>query len=72
MLVYDRHNLIYGYGPLDEFVTIFSGIGLKETSSVQVPDPHVHHYNEDFDKDEHTLLVHWAWVRTPLRDSDDD
>jgi len=72
MLVYDRHNLIYGYGPLDEFVTILSGTDLKESPTVQIPDPHVHHYNEDLDKDEHTLLMHWEWVGTPLRDSDDD
>jgi hypothetical protein len=72
MLVYDRHNLIYGYGPLDEFVTVLSEIGLKESPSVQIPDPHVHHYNEHFDKDEHIVLVHWPWLRTPLRDLDHD
>jgi hypothetical protein len=72
MLVFDRHNLIYGYGPLEEFETILSEIGLGKSPSVQLPSPHVHHYNEHFDKDEHMVLVHWRWLRTPLRDVDDD
>lgn len=72
MLVYDRHDLIYGYGPLGEFETILSEIGLEKAASIQLPDPHIHHYNECFDKEEHRLLVYWPWLPTPLRGSDDD
>jgi len=72
MLVYDRHNLIYGYGPLSEFETILFEMGLEEGQTVQVPSSHVHHYNQNFDEDEHRILANLPWTRTPLREADDD
>lgn len=72
MLVYDRHNLIYGYGPLEEFEAILSKMGLKESPSIQPPVPHSHHYNASFDIDEHRILEYWPWHYTPLKDTDDN
>jgi hypothetical protein len=70
MLVYDRHNLIYSYGPLEEFRTILSEIGLKATSSIQIPDPHAHHYHQRFDEDGNRMLAYWDWHYTPLHEAD--
>jgi hypothetical protein len=71
MLVYDRHNIIYAYGPLEEFRGILFEIGLEESKSIGTPDPHIHHYNESLDSEERRLLGYWEWDRTPLRDQDD-
>jgi hypothetical protein len=69
-LVFDRHNLIYGYGPLNDLETILSEIGLEKSLSIQIPDPHAHHYNESLDREEHRVLAYWPWLSTPLLDAD--
>ena len=71
MLVYDRHNLIYGYGPLDEFQKIALESGLQETSEVKLSFAHTHHYNHHFDEDAKRVHSYWPWIRTPLGDGDD-
>src|SRR5580704_14661231 len=38
-LVYDRHNVIYAYGPLLEFENVLLGRGLASVESVRFPSP---------------------------------
>jgi hypothetical protein len=73
MLVYDRHNLIYAYGPLPEFVAILMRQGLTEVQpdSIVVPDPHSHHYHPVFDSDAERLLNSLEWKRSPLPEQDE-
>jgi hypothetical protein len=73
MLVLDRHNLIYAYGPLDEFQRITEGLALTEvpSSSIRLPDPHSHHYHPEFDSDERRMMNLWPWHQTPLQDQDE-
>ncbi len=68
--VYDRHNVIYAYGPLEQFKKILVDRGLKE-GPVRFPGPHSHNYNSQFDDQEREVLQYWEWRRTPLTDSDD-
>jgi hypothetical protein len=72
MLVYDRHNLIYGYGPLDEWMKLARQIGLVDVSPtpIEIPSPHSHHDHSSFDVQEQCLLAYLPWLRTPLRDQD--
>lgn len=72
MLVYDRHNVIYAYGPLGTFKLILAEIGLKEVPSVRLPSPHSHHYHQSLDTEEDRLLRYWSWSRTPLKQSDEE
>jgi hypothetical protein len=72
MLVYDRHNVIYAYGPLAAFKQILAEIGLKEVPVVRFPSPHSHHYHQGLDTEEDRLLSYWAWRRTPLKESDEE
>jgi hypothetical protein len=69
-LVWDRHNLIYAYGPLSHFETI-----LKQHEFVQdvisVPVPHTHHYHTTFDADEDQLLNFFDWRASPLQPVDE-
>ena len=72
MLVHDRHNVIYAYGPLGRFVEVLDAAGLAESEEVRFPSPHVHHYHAEFDLDENRLLRNkeW-WTLSPLQDADD-
>jgi hypothetical protein len=64
-LVWDRHDLIYAYGPLPRFAEILREFKLS-VSPFQIPVPHSHHYHEDFDTEELGLLRYLEWTRTPL------
>jgi len=70
LLVYDRHQVLYAYGPLDKFKTVLYESGLQETTEVLLPDPHVHRYNQQFDRQAADLMNYWSWKPFPLQDSD--
>jgi hypothetical protein len=70
LLVYDRHNVTFAYGPLEEFETVLLRNNLRRVDEVSFPDPHVHHYNADFDKEALDLMSYWSRLEYPLQDSD--
>lgn len=69
LLVYDQHNLIFAYGPLDrlERVLIVEGLSAGE---VAVPVPHGHRFHSEFDGAERRLLQYFDWVRSELQPHD--
>ena len=69
-LVYDQHNVIYAYGPLQRFTEILKESGLQK-GDVTFPVPHRHNYNPENDDTEERLFQHWAWIGSPLLPSDD-
>ncbi|MEE8104215.1 MAG: hypothetical protein V3T86_01620 [Planctomycetota bacterium] len=69
LLVYDRHDIVYGYGPLDRFREIVTAAGFTE-SKVDVDVWHRHYYNAEFDDDTIRLLGHWDWRVCPLEPED--
>lgn len=69
-MVYDRHNLIYAYGPLDCFTQVALRHGLR-IGRPEVPSPHWHAYHAEFDDTQRDLLSRFAWVQKPLRHSDE-
>lgn len=69
-LIYDNHNVLYGYGPLDSFKTILNARGFSEAEKVNFPSPHAHHYNANFDQQEIKLLEYQQWKVFPLQDAD--
>lgn len=69
-IVYDRHNILYGYGPLD----CFTKVALSERlvrGKVNVPGPHWHAYHPEYDRLQNRLLRRWNWVQNPLRSVDE-
>ena len=70
-IVYDRHEILYAYGPLDDYVTVLRGQGLTE-GDVVVPVPHWHCYHAEYDGEMQALLARWQWVKTPLREQDEE
>lgn len=70
MLIYDRHNVVYAYGPLAAFTHALSAMEFNEVAKIRFPSPHSHHYHQSFDSEEDRLLKYWDWHRTTLKDSD--
>lgn len=70
-LVYDRHNVIYAYGPLEQFEDVLGGRGIAR-GAVRFPFPHSHHYHMELDADERHLLSVYEWLHTPLRQGDSE
>ncbi len=70
LLVYDRHQILFAYGPLDSFGSVLNENGLDEMDEVRLPDPHVHRYNPEFDLQAAELLNYWPWMYSPLQPSD--
>jgi hypothetical protein len=71
ILVYDRHNVIYAYGLIESFAEVLEASGLCKTDVIRFPDPHVHHYNAEFDEEEKRLLAYWPWKAFPLQETDE-
>ena len=69
-LVWDRHDLLYAYGPLEAFIAALRSVGFA-TGEVVVPDPHSHRYHAAFDSQEAALLSALPWHRTDLRPEDE-
>lgn len=71
MLIYDRHNVIYTYGPLRSFKLALEALGLNEVHDVRLPAPHAHHYYQNLDPDEDRLLSHWNWAPNATEEVDE-
>jgi len=69
-LVYDQHNIIYAYGPLEQYEALLTRRGLR-SGEISIPSPHTHCFNPENDQQEKNFLGHWQWIRTPLRDGDE-
>jgi hypothetical protein len=68
-LVWDQHELLYLYGPLDRFQARLVRAGFKP-GSVSIDFPHGHHYHAAFDEAEGALAGLFSWRVTDLRPDD--
>jgi hypothetical protein len=69
-LVWDRHDLIYAYGPLERFRALLKE-SLQEGEVNGPPDPHAHMYHAEYDDSERKLLRYFDWSLSPLAASDE-
>jgi hypothetical protein len=72
LLIYDRHNVIYAYGPLEHFIAVLTSVGLGESDTVPMSFPHVHYYHKEFDSQATRLLTEEAWIMSPLQAGDEN
>jgi hypothetical protein len=70
-IVYDNHERVYAYGPLDEMQRAVELLGLR-SGEPAIPYPHTHCYNAEFDGSEEQIMGEWNWKHCPLHNSDDD
>lgn len=69
-LVYDNHNIIYAYGPLERFQKVLLERGLSE-GNVDQSSPHAHRFEAEYDGDEERLMAELDWQWFPLGANDD-
>ncbi|WP_395407019.1 hypothetical protein ACHMW6_10445 [Pseudoduganella sp. UC29_106] len=69
-IVWDRHNLVYGYGPIECFCEVLQSISFTDGVPI-VPTPHAHHYRQQFDGDAKALLSMFPWQIFPLQPQDE-
>ena len=69
-IVLDNHDLLYAYGPLDDFERILRDRGFT-AGLAELPYPHSHAYNTELDAEEVRLREWPGWGRVlPLEDDD--
>jgi hypothetical protein len=64
-LVWDRHDIIYAYGPLEQFREVLNE-RLQEAQVDGPPNPHAHMYHAQHDEAERRILRYFQWFRSPL------
>jgi hypothetical protein len=70
LIALDEHDLLYGYGPLDEFTEQLAERGYVEGVAA-APDPHEHRFNAELDDLEVKLCSWPTWRRVlPLQEAD--
>jgi hypothetical protein len=71
LVVLDEHDLLYAYGPLDEFGLVLRDAGYVDGIPA-APVPHVHRFNPELDALEVLLVNATTWRRVlPLEEEDE-
>lgn len=69
-VVWDRHDLIYGYGPLERYAAALDFLGFQ-VGEPAIPFPHSHNYHPSVDSDATDILEAFDWQWEPLHPEDD-
>lgn len=69
-LVWDRHDLLHGYGPIERYAERLGRLGFVAGMPV-IPIPHEHHYRKECDALATKLIAAYDWTCTPLRPEDE-
>lgn len=68
-VVWDRHNLIFAYGPITIYEQALEKLGYSQ-GKLSLEFPHVHFYRTEFDDFAKSLLNYFKWEYTPLQPED--
>lgn len=63
-IVWDRHNMLYAYGPIPRFESVLANLGY-EAGRPMIPAPHEHHYRKEFDAAACSVLNYFDWIYIP-------
>jgi hypothetical protein len=66
-VVWDRHNRLFGYGPLERYSEKLISMGFG-AGHPTIPAPHAHHYRFHITAQE--ILAAFDWSHSPLRPED--
>lgn len=69
-VVWDRHNQLFAYGPMEKFLSALRAYGFSE-GMVDVSFPHQHHYRQEFDEQAAAVLDAFEWSYSPLKTEDE-
>jgi hypothetical protein len=70
-LVYDRHNVLYAYGPLEIIAASLDEMGYR-AENFEMPFPHAHYFHVENDLRVEELLQQWDWQHFPLQEADEE
>jgi hypothetical protein len=70
LVVWTRHNDIYAYGDLRQFMQRLQELGFNDQRPPKL-GVHMHHYRQELDSEAAELLSVFDWYRTPLRAEDE-
>ena len=70
-IVWDRHDLLYAYGPIELLEGVLHSHQLTR-GAVSIPSPHAHRYHQEWDHQEHAVLNAFQWIESPLQPQDED
>ena len=71
-VVWDRHNYLFAYGPLNRFSEGLESLGYTPGPVDRIAGrPHMHHYREAFDDQAMAILDRFDWSYSPLRPGDE-
>jgi hypothetical protein len=68
-VVYDQHDVLYAYGPLEHFEDVLTRSGLQP-GDVRFPGEHAHAYHRAYDAVQRDMLLEYDWRQTALRSED--
>jgi hypothetical protein len=69
-VVWDRHNLIHAYGPLDCYSSELMALGFAQGELAPL-GPHTHHYRSELDAQAKRVIARFDWAYSPLRPEDE-
>lgn len=69
VLVYDHHNVIFAYGPIEAYKSTLRDRGFRE-QAFWFPAPHFHVYTDEGDSEEERLMREREWQHFPLQPGD--
>ncbi|MCC2959245.1 hypothetical protein LK540_02240 [Massilia sp. IC2-278] len=69
-MVWDRHDDLYAYGPIERFAAALDAMGYRQAPLVN-PGAHMHHYRKSCDEMARALIEEFDWVVSPLRPEDE-
>ena len=69
-VVWDRHNMLYAYGPIEKFSEILRSLGFDD-GKPEIPGPHAHNYRKELDVYAKELLSVFDWSWSPLHPEDE-
>lgn len=69
LIVYDQHNVIFGYGPIKQFESTVRDVDYEE-KRFEFPVPHCHSFHEENDSYEESIFNYFEWELFPLQSQD--
>jgi hypothetical protein len=69
-IVWDRHDQLFAYGPLDSFASELRTLGFT-AGYPSIPAPHEHNYRAEYDGLAKDLIETFNWSHSPLRPQDE-
>lgn len=69
-LVWDRHDRLFGYGPVDRLSDKLTSLGFIE-GHPEIPVPHQHYYRAELDSLAKGVMAAFEWSYATLRPEDE-